>query len=119
MSIYALLTIAAVITAPREVVEILDIAPVWSGHPVGFQLLTHDDTQFVAFYDVERRMTVGARPLDSKAWQFEQLPETVGWDSHNYITMAVDNDGHIHRLFDAYGRFCDGDMVPGNFIDLR
>ena len=96
MSIYALLTIAAVITVPPEVVEMLDIAPVWSGHPVGFQLLTHDDAQFVAFYDVERRMTVGARPLDSKAWQFEQLPETVGWDSHNYITMAVDNDGHIH-----------------------
>jgi hypothetical protein len=43
----------------------VDVAPVWAGHPVGFDLLTHGDRQFVAFYDAERNMTVAARTLGS------------------------------------------------------
>jgi hypothetical protein len=74
----------------------LDIAPVWSGHPVGFCLLTHGENQFVAFYDDQRRMTVAARKLNSSRWQFVRLPEKIGWDSHNYITMTVDDDDYLH-----------------------
>lgn len=74
----------------------LDVAPVWSAHPVGFALLTQAPHQFVAFYDEQRRMTVAARTLDQKQWQFVRLPLTTGWDSHNYITMALDDDGYLH-----------------------
>ncbi len=35
------------------------ISPVWSGHPVGFTLLTKGNRQYVAYYDGERRMTDG------------------------------------------------------------
>lgn len=77
-------------------VEVVDVAPVWAGHPVGFSLLTDGNDQFVAFYDAERKMTVGQRTLDSKEWRFLRLPEQVGWDSHNYITMALDSTGRIH-----------------------
>jgi len=80
----------------KEVVQTIDVAKVWSGHPVGFALLTHGERQFVAFYDAERQMTVGSRTLDSDAWQFTRLPSKIGWDSHNYITMAIDDDGQIH-----------------------
>lgn len=76
--------------------SVLNVAPVWAGHPVGFALLTHGNHQFVAFYDDQRRMTVAARTLDSREWSFVRLPERIGWDSHNYITMAVDDDGYIH-----------------------
>ncbi len=79
-----------------EVESMLDIMPAWSGHPVGFCLLTHGDDQFVAFYDDQRQMTVAARKLDSSQWQFVRLPEKVGWDSHNYITMTVDDEGYLH-----------------------
>ena len=41
-------------------------------------------------------MTVAARTLDSKIWQYRTLPSKVGWDSHNYITMALDAEGHLH-----------------------
>ncbi len=75
---------------------VLDIAPVWSGHPVGFCLVTRADRQFVAYYDAERRMTVADRSLDSPTWRFTVLPETVGWDSHNSVTMAVDEEGLLH-----------------------
>ncbi|MFC1716718.1 BNR repeat-containing protein [Candidatus Poribacteria bacterium] len=74
----------------------LDIMPVWSGHPVGFTLLTQPPRQYAAFYDAERRMTVAVRTLDATNWQFVRLPETVGWDSHNFVTMTIDDDGYIH-----------------------
>lgn len=75
---------------------VIEVAPVWAGHPVGFALLTHGDRQFVGFYDAERKLTVGSRGLSETGWHFVKLPETLGWDSHNYVTMAVDDDGCIH-----------------------
>lgn len=81
---------------PGEVVEVVDIAEVWSGHPVAFALYTRGDRQFVAFYDAERRMTVAARTLGEATWQTRTLPSTLGWDSHNYVTLALDETGHVH-----------------------
>ena len=90
-----------------KIVGSLLVASVWSGHPVGFDLLTHEDWQFVAFYDAERRMTVAARKLNSDSWMFSHpegrwlerrnRPSTqIEWDSHNSLTMAIDDSGHIH-----------------------
>jgi hypothetical protein len=76
--------------------ESVDVAPVWAAHPVGFALLTEGDQQFVAFYDAERRMTLAQRTLGTTRWKFKVLPSTVGWDSHNYVTMALDSDNCLH-----------------------
>jgi hypothetical protein len=73
-----------------------DLEPVWSGHPVGFCLVTHAPFQFAAYYDAERRMTVAQRRLGDTKWTFERLPSQLGWDSHNYVTMALDQDLHLH-----------------------
>jgi hypothetical protein len=83
--------------------EALEIAPVWSGHPVGFSLLTRGDWQFAAFYDADRRMTVAARTLDSATWEFVVLPESVGWDSHNSIEMALDSKDRLHLSGNMHG----------------
>ena len=82
--------------AEPTTLERIPVAKVWSGHPVGFSLLTHDDLQFVAFYDADRQMTVGVRNLGSSDWTFKKLPEKVGWDSHNSITMKLDSKKHLH-----------------------
>jgi len=87
---------SAVVAAEWKTEKTIDVAPVWSGHPVRFCLLTHGKQQFVAFYDARRQMTVGVRKLDSDKWHFVKLPQQVGWDSHNSITMTLDDDGHIH-----------------------
>lgn len=91
--------------------ETVDIAEVWSGHPVGFALLTAPPHQFVAFYDAERRMTVGARRLGEPGFRLRRLPSPdeeaaapgrplpttrLGWDSHNGVTIALDPAGHLH-----------------------
>jgi hypothetical protein len=83
-------------------VDSLDIAPVWAAHPVGFALLTHALFQFAAFYDDQRRLTVAQRRLDERRWSFHQLPVTTGWDSHNYIALAVDDDGYLHLCGDMH-----------------
>ncbi len=80
----------------EEVEGVVDVARVWSGHPVGFCLLTRPPYQFVGFYDANRRMTVASRKLDEPGWRFVGLRERLRWDSHNYIAMAVDDDGYLH-----------------------
>ncbi len=82
--------------AAPEVLEEVPVAKVWAGHPVGFCLLTDAPRQYVAFYDADRWMTVGMRTLGEKAWTFARLPERVGWDSHNSITLVRDDAGHLH-----------------------
>ncbi len=79
-----------------EVVDGVDICSVWSGHPVGFCLLTQGRAQYVAFYDHQRRMTVAQRDIGDRAWEFTRLHSTLGWDSHNYVTMALDREGCLH-----------------------
>jgi len=88
-------TVGAGGSAPEEVAR-LDIGAVWSGHPVGFFLLTQGRTQYVAFYDHQRRMTVARRDLSDRRWEFKRLDSVLGWDSHNYVTMAMDSEGRLH-----------------------
>ncbi len=83
--------------------KVLNIAKVWSGHPVGFYLLTHGNQQFVAYYDENRVMTIAQRTLDSEQWTRKALDSKVGWDSHNYITMAIDSDGILHISGNMHG----------------
>src|SRR5215831_19356468 len=78
------------------VIETLDVTDVWSGHPVAFSLVTRGDQQLAAFYDANRQMTVAQRTLGSSTWKMVALGTMLGWDSHNYVTMAVDGDGIIH-----------------------
>lgn len=95
----ATLTASATMTTTqvaRVVAEQIDIAPVWAGHPVRFDLLTHGDWQFVAFYDENRKMTVGSRQIGSSEWTLKTLKSTVGWDSHNYLTIAIDANDQVH-----------------------
>lgn len=82
-------------TEPR-ILETVPIEPVWAGHRVGFCLLTHGAHQFAAYYDAERRMTVAGRRRGETRWTLAKLDSTLGWDSHNYVTMAVDGAGHLH-----------------------
>jgi hypothetical protein len=78
------------------VLEKVEVGRVWSGHPVGFSLLTHGDRQFAAYYDADRHMTVASRKLDEKDWHRVRLPEELNWDSHNSVTFAIDCTGCLH-----------------------
>lgn len=79
-----------------ECVERSDIAPAWSGHSVGFALLTQGEDQFAAFYDDQQNMTIAQRKISCNDWKFKRLPTKIGWDSHNYVTMILDGDNFLH-----------------------
>jgi hypothetical protein len=70
---------------------------------VGFYLLTQAPTQYVVYYDQQRRMIVAARDLSSGRWKRKVLDSALGWDSHNYVTMAVDRSGHLHLSGNMHG----------------
>lgn len=90
-----------------EILSSILISSVWAGHPVRFDLLTHKGHQFVAFYDADRKMTVGQRKLDEDVFRLfrlegrwlekrDRLSTDIAWDSHNSVTMAIDRDDQIH-----------------------
>jgi hypothetical protein len=83
-------------TSDKVPYESVAVDKVWSGHSVGFDLLTSDRFQYAAYYDADRNMVIAQRSLDSKAWKKTILPTRVGWDSHNYIEMALDAAGYLH-----------------------
>jgi hypothetical protein len=107
-SVARAVAVAAVVTTATvagqlSVVERVPVAPVWSGHPVGFAIETAGERQYVAFYDAERRMTVGARDLGSSEWTFEVLPSRLGWDSHGEVVIATDSAGFVHVAGNMHG----------------
>jgi len=82
--------------AKWRVTDTLEVDQVPSWFPVRFSLLTHGQRQYVAYYNAEHDMMVAARRLDERRWQKAKLPSRIGWDSHNYVTMAVDAKGQLH-----------------------
>jgi hypothetical protein len=79
-----------------ELTETFELEPVWSGHRVGFSMLTGPTNQYAAYYDAERNMCVASRTLDSDQWTIKRLPTQLGWDSHNSVTLALDAVGNLH-----------------------
>jgi BNR repeat-containing family member len=74
------------------------VAWVPASFPVRFALFTAREFQYIAFYDSLHRMTIAARNPDSTHWQFQILDSKVAWDSHNYLSLAVDKQGIIHLV---------------------
>ena len=79
-----------------RVTECIDIDTVPSWFPVGFSLLTHEGRQYVAYYNAKHEMIVASRKLDEEKFRSVKLPTKIGWDSHNSVTMAVDDNGCVH-----------------------
>lgn len=96
------------VTTTTSILAELPVGTVWSGHPVTFAFLTERGYQFIAYYDAERRITVSGRRLDESEWttihpagialsnRDGRGSNVIGWDSHNYLALALDRDGYLH-----------------------
>ena len=91
----------------ESIEQVIEIDKVWAGQPVGFCLLTHENRQYIAYYNAERSMVVGQRNLDEEEFSLHVMPRTsrktsggtstvLGWDSHNSVTLGIDKEGFIH-----------------------
>lgn len=81
-------------------------ASIWTGHRVGQDLAADGEALYVAYYDADRRMTVGYRKDTSREWDTYRIPgdaAVVGWDSHNGISIGVDQAGNLHVAGNMHG----------------
>lgn len=76
--------------------EQIEIDSVWAANRVNFSLLTSGKHQFVAYYDKNRMMTVASRLIGDVKWHKITLPNKLRWDSHNYVTLGIDQKGYLH-----------------------
>ncbi len=75
-------------------------------------LVTHGDTQYIAYYDPDEYLMVAKRNLGEEAWE-EQRSAYKGncRDAHNIISIMVDGKGYLHVAFDHHGNrlnYCKG-----------
>ena len=88
-------------------IVVAPVADACADFTVLYCLINHGDHQFAAWYDPQHRITVGHRRLPQGEWLTVQpdsfwLPERehyahiTDFDSHNYLTLAVDCAGYIH-----------------------
>jgi hypothetical protein len=82
-------------TAQAPAISAID--RVWSAHPVQFGISADERLVVIAYYDAERQLTVASRSRAKEAaWRYQKLPSRTGWDSHNYLAVAIDRAGQIH-----------------------
>ena len=71
-------------------------------------LATYKDTQFIAYYDANKKVVVGNRKLGEDKWELKTTELTGKTeDAHRAISIAVDGEGILHMSWDQrtlYGR---------------
>ena len=79
-------------------------------------LVTHQDTQYVAFYSNDAALMLGKRRLGTTAWEIHQTQYQGNVrDAHHAISIAVDGAGLLHVAWDHHGhplRYSQG-VRPG------
>jgi hypothetical protein len=83
-------------------------------------VVSHEDRQYVAFYNQFGRVVLAARRLDSDDWEIHETRYSGDiTDAHNSISIMVDGDGYLHMAWDHHNgplRYCRS-IKPGS-IDL-
>ena len=76
----------------------------------GNSIATFGSTQYVAYYNGDKKVVLAKRTLGSTTWQTQvtQYSGTVT-DAHNSISIAVDGNGFLHMAWDMHDsklRYC-------------
>ncbi|TFW21545.1 BNR repeat-containing protein [Duganella callida] len=80
-------------------------------------LVSHGDSQYVAYYDAQRYLVLGKRKLGSTQWTVRRTPwQGNAADAHNTISIMVDGAGYLHVAWDHHNnplRYARG-VAPGS-----
>ncbi|GAA2078513.1 BNR-4 repeat-containing protein [Microbacterium hatanonis] len=83
--------------ADQQILETVPVGTTFAGMPVTQRVLTDGADQYVAYYDQDRRLTIAHRDIDATTeWTQQILPTSIGWDSHNYVSLGLDRDRNLH-----------------------
>ena len=104
-------------------VSSVDVAEGWANNSVNAvvfrknSLVTHGDTQFIAFYDKDRYVMLGKRKLGTSSWELKRTRYSGNAaDAHNSISIMVDGAGFLHMAWDHHNhqlRYVRG-VAPGS-----
>src|SRR5690606_9244171 len=90
-------------------VTLVDVGPGWASNSVNAvvfrknSLVSHGDTQYIAFYDRHARVVLGKRQLGSADWQLAPTRyQGNAADAHNSISIMVDGAGFLHMAWDHH-----------------
>lgn len=66
-------------------------------------IVSHGDTQYVAFYNAAARVVLAKRRLGASVWQIRET-QHVGDanDAHKSISIAVDGAGYLHMVWNQH-----------------
>jgi hypothetical protein len=66
-------------------------------------LVTHGDTQFIAYYDKDAAVVLGKRKLGTDRWELKRTPyRGNAGDAHNSISIMADGAGVLHMAWDHH-----------------
>lgn len=81
----------------------------WAANSVNANILrhnsivSHDGTQYIAYYDADQHVVLAKRALGSTDWQTHRTQYTGNTkDAHNIISIMVDGDGYLHVSWDHH-----------------
>lgn len=67
-------------------------------------VVTHNNIQYVAWYNPENKVMLAKRKIGTKNWQIKQTQHYGNTsDAHCSISIMVDGDGYVHMSWDHHG----------------
>ncbi len=77
--------------------EFIVIGKAWSGARVTFDGVVRKGKVYIGYYDEQRYLTVAEiDKAAGKVCRTRLASQFGGWDDHNAIALAFDQDGHLH-----------------------
>lgn len=90
--------------------KLTPVADAWAGNSVNAvvfrknSIVTHEKTQFTAFYNQQGKMVLAKRQLNSEKWEISETQYSGNIrDAHNTISIMADGDGFLHVSWDHHG----------------
>src|SRR4051794_19337691 len=90
-------------------VKLIPVDSAWANNSVNVtvfrknSLVTHGDTQFIAYYDKDAHVMVGKRKVGTIQWQLQQTPlKGNAADAHNVISIMTDGEGYLYIAWDHH-----------------
>jgi hypothetical protein len=95
--------------ANQTPVKLVDVGEGWARNSVNAvvfrknSLVSHGETQYIAYYDKDGWVMLGKRKLGTTHWQLERTRyRGNAADAHNSISIMVDGDGYLHMAWDHH-----------------
>jgi hypothetical protein len=111
-SILPLLCVGIVSSLPAQQPgkgKLLTVADGWAANSVNAvifrknSLTSFKDTQYVAFYNADKKVVLGKRCLHDTTWQLQTTAFSGNAnDAHNTISIMVDGAGYLHLSWDHH-----------------